>query len=127
MAIDSFWWILALISDQTMYEALKENEFISSLTLTKIWICSFLIMSTYNSCQFCANTICVVLAYQTTVYLKSEQICVIARMIGSFWRHSVNFDGKVLNFSLYVFGRGWVVHLWERWPLEILIVFFFSI
>lgn len=79
MAIDSFWWILALISDQTMYEALKENVFISSLTLIKIWICSFWIMSTYNSCQFCPKTVCVILAYQTTVYLKSEQISVIAR------------------------------------------------
>lgn len=28
MAIDSFWWILALISDQTVYEALNQNVFI---------------------------------------------------------------------------------------------------
>lgn len=25
--MDSFWWILALISDQTMYEVLNQNVF----------------------------------------------------------------------------------------------------
>lgn len=79
MAIDSFRWILALLSDQTMYEALNENVFLSSLTLIKVWICSFWIMCTYNSRQFCPNTGFVVLAYQAAVYLESEWSSVIAR------------------------------------------------
>ena len=81
MAIDSFWWILALIADQTMHEALNQNAFISLLTLILIWICSFWIMSTNNLYPFFQNfnALCVVLAYRTTVYLISEQSSVIAR------------------------------------------------
>lgn len=52
MGIDSFWWILALISDQTVYKALNQNVYISLFTLIQIWICSFWIMSTYDTYPF---------------------------------------------------------------------------
>lgn len=54
--------------------------YLALLTLIVIWICSFWIMSTYNPYPFFPNfnAVCVVLTYQTTVYLVSEQSSVIA-------------------------------------------------
>lgn len=56
---------------------------------------------------------------------KASKAVSLLGMITSFSSHSVNFDGKVLNFGLYVFGQGWSIFEKDGlWQIQIFIFFF---